>query len=95
MAIACFCPHHFHGNRDHRNYAPKYRRPQGSNGETRFKPDYSRGTASSPKETAEEAAARLAEETARARERMKQQRENGMSSVKLGVWFSTNQCYQR
>lgn len=35
-------------------------------------------------ETAEEAAARFAEETARARERMKQQRENGVSFAKLG-----------
>ena len=76
-ATAFFHSQNFGGNRDHRNYIPRSRRSQGSARETRFNPDYSRDTSSFPRETPEQAAARRAEETARAKERMKQQRENG------------------
>jgi len=79
LAIAFFHPHHSHDSRDHRNYTPRSRHPQGSNGGTYFKPDYSREASGSPRETPEQAAARRAEETARAKERMRQQRENGTS----------------
>lgn len=78
-AIAFFHHHGFHDNRNHRSYTPKSRRSQGPSGETYFKPDYSRDTSSFPRETPEEAAARRAEENARAKERMKKQREDGMS----------------
>jgi len=72
---------------DHRNYTPRPHRPRGSDREAQFKPDYSRDTSGSPEETPEQAAIRRAEETARARERMKQQRENGMFLATLGCVF--------
>lgn len=81
--LAFFHHRHFHENRDHRNYIPRSRGPRGSSGEARFRPDYSRDTSGSPRETPEQAAARRAEETARAKERMKQQRENGSFLVFL------------
>lgn len=79
LAIGHFYPYHSYGNYDYRNYIPRHYRHQKYSGETRFEPGYSRGANSSPTETQEQAAARLAEETARAKERMRQQRENGMS----------------